>query len=458
VHKRKPKKITTILYSLFLALSLSVVTGCKDGSENGGSDDPINFWAYQPSKQTDQTAYKNLIADFTAETGIKVKLLMVVKDSYNKSLNAAISSRSKPDLAYFDQPRISDYAHDDTIAKLDEYIANSAVIDNTKFFASGLATTMYKGSQYGVPLNMTTSVLFYNKDIVTTPPTSWQEWLNTPVTGHNQSLFDGIGTGGYAGWLTDPELTIAYVPDLLTADLTLYGKYVESQDTTLIFYDPNKVLSSGDVYLYTWDGDGRKITGNWPGTAMFNHGFGYYSWFFHAAYLTENVIFHDNAGNQTGDIVWEIGKNVYHQETGTWTFVSEVHHKATVYASKILEKTATCDATGAANNLNAPEWNETLANQYNDSLDPTTKAYLKTAVADSNGDLLAQAMARYDYIVKKYGTAMFSNFLDRTIPASGSPLVSNEGTNNALVMGAFIVMALVALAGFKLISKKHRYH
>ncbi|HOA11518.1 MAG TPA: hypothetical protein PKO14_03810 [Bacilli bacterium] len=156
--------------------------------------------------------------------------------------------------------------------------------------------------------------------------------------------------------------------------------------------------------------------------------------------------------------MWEIGKNVYHQETGTWTFVSEVHHKATVYASKILEKTATCDATGAANNLNAPEWNETLANQYNDSLDPTTKAYLKTAVADSNGDLLAQAMARYDYIVKKYGTAMFSNFLDRTIPASGSPLVSNEGTNNALVMGAFIVMALVALAGFKLISKKHRYH
>ncbi len=100
---------------------------------------------------------------------------MVVKDSYNKSLNAAISSRSKPDLAYFDQPRISDYAHDDTIAKLDEYIANSAVIDNTKFFASGLATTVYKGSQYGVPLNMTTSVLFYNKDIVTTPPTSWQE-------------------------------------------------------------------------------------------------------------------------------------------------------------------------------------------------------------------------------------------------------------------------------------------
>ncbi len=238
----KPKKITTILFSLFLALSLSVVTGCKDNSENGGSDEPINFWAYQPSKQTDQTAYKNLIAEFTAETGIKVKLLMVVKDSYNKSLNAAISSRSKPDLAYLDQPRISDYAHDDTIAKLDEYIANSEGIDNTKFFASGLATTMYKGSQYGVPLNMTTSVLFYNKDIVATPPTSWQEWLNTPVTGPNQSLFDGIGTGGYAGW---------YYQVFLANN---GGKLLNDAGTAVAFNDAKGVEAAKMIQdLYTFD-------------------------------------------------------------------------------------------------------------------------------------------------------------------------------------------------------------
>jgi hypothetical protein len=266
----------------------------------------------------------------------------------------------------------------------------------------------------------------------------------------------------FAGWFTDPELTIAYVPGLLTADLTLYGKYVESQDTTLIFYDPNHTLSSGDVYLYSWDGDGREGNGSWPGAATADHGYGYYSWFFPAECLMEYVIFNNGlpgADNvKTADLVWEIGKNVYHQETGTWTFVSEVHHKATVFGIKILQKTATCDATGSANNLNAPEWNETLANQYNDSLDPTTKAYLKTAVANPNGDLLAQAMARYDYIVKKYGAATFNNFLDRTIPASGAQLINNEGTDNILVMGAFIVMALVALAGFKLISKKHRYH
>lgn len=206
MSKMKPRKLNTILFTLFLSLTASVVTGCNNGGGggSGGSGEEeggtINFWAYQPSKQTDQTAYKNLISEFSAETGIKVKLLMVVKDSYNKSLNGALTSRSKPDIAYLDQPRISDYAHDGTIMKLDDEIAGNPNIDNSKFFASGLATTMYKGGQYGVPLNMTTSVLFYNKDIVSTPPTSWEEWLNTPVSGSEQSLFDGIGTGGYAGW------------------------------------------------------------------------------------------------------------------------------------------------------------------------------------------------------------------------------------------------------------------
>ena len=31
-------------------------------------------------------------------------------------------------------------------------------------------------------------------------------------------------------------------------------------------------ISSGDVYLYTWDGDGRQVTGEWPGAAMANYG------------------------------------------------------------------------------------------------------------------------------------------------------------------------------------------
>ncbi len=51
----KPKKITTIIFSLFLALSLSVVTGCKDGSENGGVMTQLTFGPISlQNKQTKQ--------------------------------------------------------------------------------------------------------------------------------------------------------------------------------------------------------------------------------------------------------------------------------------------------------------------------------------------------------------------------------------------------------------------
>lgn len=187
-------------FSALLVLTLGLTSGCdnSNGDEEGGT---IRFWAYQPSKPEDQTAYKNLMKEFTEETGINVQLLMIVKDSYNQAINSALSSRSKPDMAYLDQPKISDYAADGTLAVLDDYIATSEAIDNDKFFQSGLATNIYQGHQYGVPLNMTTSVLFYNKDIVgEEPPKSWEDWLNTPIENSQHSLFDGIGTGGYAGW------------------------------------------------------------------------------------------------------------------------------------------------------------------------------------------------------------------------------------------------------------------
>ena len=39
------------------------------------------------------------------------------------------------------------------------------------------------------------------------------------------------------------------------------------------------------------------------------------------------------------------------------------------------------------------------------------------------GDLVGQAVARYDFIVQKYGIATFANFIDRTLPPSGAPLL-----------------------------------
>ena len=181
---------------VLLAISLFVLSGCDNTS-----DDIVSFWAYQPSTQAHQNAFRDLISDFTEETGIKVKLNLVVKHSFNTALNSALNGRSKPDLSYLDQPLIADYASDGTIFDISSMFANFATIEESDFFPSVYQTNIYQNKLYGLPLNVTASVLFYNKDLISSAPTTWTDMLaNRSSLPSGKSLFDGIGNGGYAGW------------------------------------------------------------------------------------------------------------------------------------------------------------------------------------------------------------------------------------------------------------------
>ena len=162
--------------------------------------DTINFMVYQPSNQDDQRALQELISEFVSETGISVRLNAVPKDSYDATFRASFRGMFKPDLAYMDQPLIATYASDGSIIAIDDYI-EEAGIDTAIFNEAALATNVYEGDTYGLPLNMTATVLFYNKALLSdeAAPGTWSEWLNTSVPA-DTALFEGVGSGGYAGW------------------------------------------------------------------------------------------------------------------------------------------------------------------------------------------------------------------------------------------------------------------
>lgn len=187
---------STVSRWLFVIISLLSLGGCKQTA----GEEVVSFWAYQPSTQQYQNEFRQVISDFTAQTGIKVKLNLVVKDTFNTALNSAVTGRSKPDISYLDQPLIADYAADRTIYSLSNLLKEST-INVHDFHQAAYQTNIYNKETYGIPLNITSSVLFYNKNIVSTPPTTWAEWLAVKATlPAGKSLFDGIGFGGYAGW------------------------------------------------------------------------------------------------------------------------------------------------------------------------------------------------------------------------------------------------------------------
>jgi len=121
-------------------------------------------------------------------------------------------------------------------------------------------------------------------------------------------------------------------------------------------------------------------------------------------------------------------------------------------ADKNLYETRNCDATGAVNNISSHKWEE-LGNLFNE-LAPDVQADLKNATATLSGDLVSQAMARYVYILQKYGTVTFTNFIDRTLPPSGIPAVRGDNRQNFYVLG---IMAFIAVAGFFFLNRKRRY-
>lgn len=183
--------------SILVVGTILLLTGC----DTTGGEKIISFWAYQPSTQEHQNAFRDLIADFTEETGIKVKLNLVVKDSFNTALNSALNGRSKPDMSYLDQPLIADYASDGTLFDITEMLNGFTTVSESDFFPTVFATNEYQNKLYGLPLNVTASVLFYNTNMIPTAPTTWAEWLAYRSTlPAGKSLFDGIGNGGYAGW------------------------------------------------------------------------------------------------------------------------------------------------------------------------------------------------------------------------------------------------------------------
>lgn len=222
-------KVLALSMVLVLAACFGVLTGCKDDSGNA-----LVFWAYQPPSQADQNAFRQLIADFTAETGIAVKPNFVVKDNYNKVFKNSLSStKNRPDIAFLDQPLIADYASKNQLYDMTSYVDGNALYAADRFYEGALETTFYKGKQYGIPLNITTSVLFYNKDLVPSEPESWDEWKAIGSTlGSGKALFEGIGSAGYASWYFQVFLENAG------------GKLVNDELTEITFHSQEGVVAA----------------------------------------------------------------------------------------------------------------------------------------------------------------------------------------------------------------------
>ncbi|HBB05677.1 MAG TPA: hypothetical protein DCZ41_03730 [Firmicutes bacterium] len=116
-----------------------------------------------------------------------------------------------------------------------------------------------------------------------------------------------------------------------------------------------------------------------------------------------------------------------------------------------------CDATGNT----APskdDWNG-IATTYFDPLSTEAKEYFKKAAANLEGSDIEKAMAKYDYIIAKYGTDNYTDYIGRGVEkiAQSRSLVASEKDNNILAIVSICVFAgTVITAGLFFALKKKK--
>lgn len=203
------KKIAIFLAIIMIVAVLSTVlvacgdnSGDGDGGNDGGgsSSTSIKLMVYAPADNTVKAKYGEMLEKFTEETGIKVIPSYISKDEYNRKLQTSMMTKKQPDVFFLDQPMLATFA--DLCLNLDEgFFAKEGEegLHFDDFFKVAQDTVIYKDSIYAVPFSLTTSILLYNKDLVKSVPTSWEEWRNMSVDS-DKALFGGISSGGYASW------------------------------------------------------------------------------------------------------------------------------------------------------------------------------------------------------------------------------------------------------------------
>ena len=167
---------------------------------------------------------------------------------------------------------------------------------------------------------------------------------------------------------------------------------------------------------------------------------------------TESLQYSDNAGfkaakfeatsdNQVG---WDYISIELAEETTD-------NSEAVAFAEMFLEE-ITCDDGVTA--PNASNWDD-IALLYDD-LTSADKEVLKTASANAEGTEIEQCVARYDYIVGKYGPETYNDFMGRKPApiASALSIHNSDDVMDIAVISALAVAGIAAAGAFVFLRRK----
>lgn len=212
------KRLVRLGSAVAVAASVALLAaGCSSSTSNdsGSTKNPITvtMWgAYgNGGNSTQQTALNNsLIPAFErANPGIKVKYVDVAYDSLLQKITTSAAGDQLPDLVRADLGWVPQFAQLGVLVPLSDQMSNFSSLSKD-VYPGDLATNLYKGKYYGLPLDTNTRVLITSKaalakaGVAKAPATFADlEAMGKKLQGTGVSLFadSGLGAWNISPWI-----------------------------------------------------------------------------------------------------------------------------------------------------------------------------------------------------------------------------------------------------------------
>lgn len=131
---------------------------------------------------------EKIYSDYEDEYGVKINYTILGVDTYFQKMLVEMSSGSDAyDVIYLMSPQFLQYASNDWLFPLDDFIADKSITDDEVLALDGLAESSleaqrYDGKLYGLPVCSLTTLLYWRKDLFEAagldpeqPPETWEE-------------------------------------------------------------------------------------------------------------------------------------------------------------------------------------------------------------------------------------------------------------------------------------------
>ncbi len=221
--------VTAALASLTLAAcSSSVPEATSAPSSTGGATEltgTVTYWhAYTADSPEVSTLQGTIIPEFEKlHPGVTVKDVPIPYDELHQKLITAAAGEQLPDLVRADIGWVPELANLGVLEPLSTSMPDFQTYAD-QVYPGTLATNMWKGTYYGLPLDTNTRVLLYNKSFFekagVTVPTTVEELMaaGPALKEAGAYAFADNGAGGWnmlpwiwsaGGDITDPDVTKA---------------------------------------------------------------------------------------------------------------------------------------------------------------------------------------------------------------------------------------------------------